>query len=83
MLIPQLYMHISLRFESHKKVYAFFLFKGIVSRDWGELQMIPMDKSEVFSNAGSYSYLFFNKVFMFKFKEKKRLRYGIWLTLRI
>ena len=31
--------------------------KGIVSRDWGELQMIPMDKSEVFSSARSYFFL--------------------------
>ena len=28
--------------------------KGIVSRDWGELQMIPVDSLEVFSIAGSY-----------------------------
>ena len=32
--------------------------KGIVSRDWGELQMIPVDSSEVFSIAGSYLYSF-------------------------
>ena len=33
-------------------------FKGIVSQDWGELQMIPVDRSEVFSIAGSYFYSF-------------------------
>ena len=32
--------------------------KGIVSRDWGELQMIPVDSLEVFSIAGSYFYFF-------------------------
>ena len=32
--------------------------KGIVSRDWGELQMIPVDSLEVFSIAGSYLYSF-------------------------
>ena len=32
--------------------------KGIVSRDWGELQMIPVDSLEVFSIAGSYFYSF-------------------------
>ena len=35
-----------------------FLIIGIVSRDWGELQMISMDRSEVFSIAGSYFYSF-------------------------
>ena len=33
-------------------------FKGIVSRDWGELQMIPVYSLEVFSIAGSYFYSF-------------------------
>ena len=28
--------------------------KGIVSRDWAELAMIPVDSLEVFSIAGSY-----------------------------
>ena len=32
--------------------------KGIVSRDWAERQMIPMDKSEAFRIAGSYFYFF-------------------------
>ena len=32
--------------------------KGIVSRDSGELQMIPVDSLEVFSIAGSYLYSF-------------------------
>ena len=56
--------------------------KGIVSRDWGELPMIPMDKSEVFSIAGSYLYSF-NNVFMFKCLKNKRLRYGIWLSVSL
>ena len=41
--------------------------KGIVSRDWVELQMIPVDSLEV-----RYRNLFF---------KKKRLRYSIWLSL--
>ena len=32
--------------------------KGKVSRDWGELQMIPVDSLKVFSIAGSYFYFF-------------------------
>ena len=35
-----------------------YIFKGIVSRDWGELQMIPVDSLEVFSIARSYFYFF-------------------------
>ena len=31
-------------------------FKGIVSRDWGELQMISVDSLEVLSITGSYFY---------------------------
>ena len=33
-----------------------YIFKGIVSRDWGELQMIPVDILEVLSIARSYLY---------------------------
>ena len=36
--------------------------KGIVSRDWGELQMIPVDSLQVFSIAGSY-FTFFKQLF--------------------
>ena len=36
-------------------------FKGIVSRDWVELQMIQVDSLEVFSIAGSYFYFFKTK----------------------
>ena len=38
--------------------FLLYMFKGIVSRDWGELQMIPVDSLEVFSIAGSYFYFF-------------------------
>ena len=37
---------------------AWCAFKEIVSQDWLELEMISMDKSEVFSIAGSYFYFF-------------------------
>ena len=49
----------------HTRILSLYtsLFKGIVSRDWGELQMIPVDSLEVFSIAGSYFY-FFNNVFV-------------------
>ena len=55
-------------------------FKGIVSRVCVELQMISVDSLEVLSIAGSY-FTFFNNVFMLKYLKKKRLRYGIWLSL--
>ena len=32
--------------------------KGIVSRDWAELEMMSVDRSEVVSIAGSYFYSF-------------------------
>ena len=53
-------------------------FKGIVSQDWGELQMIPVDSLEVFSIAGSYFYSFLT---MFSCLNLQK-RHGIWLSLR-
>ena len=38
-------------------------FKGIVSRDWAELSMIPVDSSQVFSSAGSYFFYSFSTTF--------------------
>ena len=41
--------------EGGKQATTFFpalKFTGIVSRDWGGLEMIPVDRSEVFSVAG-------------------------------
>ena len=42
-------------------------FKGIVSREWGELQMITVEKSEVFSTSPIKFYCFSTKFLMFKF----------------
>ena len=47
------------------------LFKGIVSRDWGELQMIPVDSLEVFSIAGSYLYSFLTTFSCLIFKKEE------------
>ena len=41
-------------FSAKQKDY----FKGIVSRDWAELEMISIDRSDDFCIARSYFYLF-------------------------
>ena len=41
-----------------EKIVNTVIFLWVVSRDWGELLMIPVDSSEVFTIAGSYFYYF-------------------------
>ena len=38
----------------HRRVFWACQFKGIVSRDWAEIQRIPVNRSMVFSIPASY-----------------------------
>ena len=52
------FSHFAKRWGRGKCQMVYPCIKGIVSRDWAELEMISMDRSEVFSIAGSYFYSF-------------------------
>ena len=70
LLSPRL-LSIFLLWQYTVSYILFNVLKGIVSRDWGELQMISVDSLELLSIARSY-FTYFNKMLKYFASVKSR-----------